>query len=151
MKLTTTCILAGLACILVLAAGCTSAPAPAQTTTSTATTVPATPVPTATTASFSGTWNTTWSDEETEHPDLMFLEQTGSSVIGMYSESNGMINGTVGGSRLVGTWVDSYENETVSGVFEFVLSADGNSFTGKWADTLEGLANATEFWNGARV
>ncbi|HII77224.1 MAG TPA: hypothetical protein HA264_09375 [Methanolinea sp.] len=151
MKLTTTCILACLACILVLAAGCTSAPAPAQTPTPTATTVPATPVPIATTASFSGTWNTKWYDEEGEHPDLMFLEQAGSAVIGMYSESNGTINGTFGGSRLVGTWVDYYENETVTGVFEFTLSPDGNSFTGKWADTLEELANATEFWNGVRV
>lgn len=151
MNLATACILAGLACMMVLATGCTSTPAPAQTPIPTATPTAKAPGATAATPAFSGTWNTTWSDEGGEHPDLMFLEQAGSSVIGVYSDSNGTINGTLEGSRLVGTWVDYYENETVTGVFEFVLSPDGNSFTGTWADTLEELSNATEFWNGVRV
>ena len=154
MKCTTICILTGFACILVLAAGCTSTPSVEQTTTPTATTagtVPVTPVATVTTASFTGTWNASWSGDGEEHPSRMTLQQTGSSVEGVYNDGNGTIDGTVTGNRLVGTWSDYDGNETVSGSFEFVLSPDAATFTGTWADNLEGLAHATESWDGVRV
>ena len=154
MNHTMVCILAGLACVLVLAAGCTSTPSVEQTTTPTATTagtVPATPVETVTTASFAGTWIASWSGDGEEHPSRMTLQQAGSSVTGTYNDGNGTIDGTVTGNRLVGTWSDYDGNETVSGAFEFVLSPDAATFTGTWADNFEGLAHATESWDGVRV
>jgi hypothetical protein len=102
-------------------------------------------------ASFAGTWIASWSGDGEEHPSRMTLLQTGSSVEGVYNDGNGTIDGTVTGNRLVGTWSDYDGNETVSGAFEFVLSQDAATFTGTWADNLEGLAHATETWDGVRV
>ncbi len=153
MKHSTVLLLAGLACILLLVAGCTTTPTtpPAATPTPTATaTVTAAPT-TGPHPAWSGNWNTTWSEENETFADPLTLVQNGTSVTGFYVDSTDTIKGTVKGTRLTGTWTETVGNETVSGAFEFVLSADLNSFSGKWADTAAGLANSTEFWNGVRV
>ena len=151
MKRTTASILTVLACILVLAAGCTSTPGTPQETTPTAT---ATAPPAATSTpelSFTGTWNTTWSEESEKFNTVISLQQTGSSVAGFYVDGNGTIKGTIEGGRLTGIWAETTDAEMVNGTFEFVLSGDKNSFTGRWASTIEELTNATESWNGIRV
>jgi hypothetical protein len=80
-------------------------------------------------------------------------------VTGTYSsadsrQGSGSISGTVQGNILTGSWNETYTNLTYSGPFEFSLSADGNSFAGKWASDSDG-ANAltsanTRSWNGVR-
>lgn len=152
MKISIVCLLAGLACILLLAAGCTSTPGtPAVTptaTTAAGTTAPTTAAPA---VSFAGTWNSTWTEYGEQFPTRLALQQTGSSVTGIYVDSNGTIQGTLDGAMLTGTWSEFYEGEMATGTLEFVMSADQNSFTGKWASTLEELATTNETWNGVRV
>ncbi len=65
MKLSTVCILAGLACILVLAAGCTSTPStrPVVTTNDTTTTVTTAPTTAAPALSVTGTGNSTTTND----------------------------------------------------------------------------------------
>ncbi|MDD1720018.1 MAG: hypothetical protein LUQ25_08165 [Methanoregulaceae archaeon] len=165
MKFTTICLMAGLACIFMLVAGCTTTPGTSQTTTAAttmatqppttvATTVaPATSVPNATAAnlSWTGTWNTTWLEDSVESSAIMYLKQNGTFVTGTYEIGNDTLQGTVSGTKLAGTWNETNGTKAFSGVFEFVLSADKNSFTGKWAYTAQNLTNSTEFWNGVRV
>ena len=158
MKHSTVFILAGLACILVLFAGCTSTPGttPAVTTTATtATTTTTTAVPTtaAPVLNWTGTWNTTYTEVGNVTFEKYVMKQTGSSVIGKgnYGTSNDTISGTVNGSRLTGNWSDVSPQESYNGTFEFVLSADKNAFTGKWANTGENLTKSNETWNGVRI
>ncbi len=150
MKCTTVCIMAGLACILLLAAGCTTTPGPAPATT--AHTTPASPVTTATrvipAVSWAGTWNDSWSDNSTTVSGILSLNQSGSLVTGMYS-GTGTLAGISTGNRLVGAWGNS--TDMTAGPFEFVMSTDNRSFTGRWANSGQDLANSTEFWNGVRA
>lgn len=153
MKHSTILLLAGLACILLLVAGCTTTPTtppaatPTPTATATATAAPTTgPHP-----AWTGNWNTTWTEENETFSAPVTLLQNGTSVTGTYDGGTGTMSGAVDGSRLLGTWSETFENETASGAFEFVLSADLNSFAGKWADTAAELPNSTETWNGVRV
>jgi len=150
-------ILAGIACILVIAAGCTgtSGTAPVSTTAA-ATTVPApaatTAAPAETIASWAGTWNTSWGSGNSTigmAGEQIVMTQTGSSVTGTYG--NGSVFGTVEGTTLTGTWM---ENDGTGGPVEFVLSSDGSSFSGKWAyasDPVGSVATSDKVWNGVRV
>jgi len=138
-------ILAGLACLMLMAAGCTG----------TSDKTPATPAVEA--KSWSGIWSTTWTSADhatlVQGDDITFT-QTGSSVTGAYinPEYNftGSITGTVDGATLTGIWSES-ENGIpgTSGTIEFVMSADKNSFNGTWEH--ENDANKTTYlWNGVR-
>jgi len=152
MKLSTALILTGLACILVLAAGCTSTPStPAVTTTIPTTAATAVPTTAAPVLSWTGTWNTTWTEDANWSVDVIRITQTGSSVKGIYKVGNGTISGNVTGNSLTGVWSEVDGEDAYEGTFEFVMSADKNSFTGKWANTGEDLANSTYPWNGVRV
>ncbi len=149
MKRNTAFILAGLACILLLVAGCTSTPGMETVATPVTTSPVATAVPTTAAAglSWTGTWNTTWSEGAEEYTELVVLNQTGSSVTGIHGLPTELMSGTVTGNRLSGTW----SGENLTGPFEFVMSADMNSFTGTWANAPDDLANSTYYWNGFRV
>lgn len=152
MKLSTPLILAGLACILVLVAGCTSTPnAPTVTSTTPTTTVTSVPTTAAPILSWTGTWNTTWAEDTNWTVDVIRITQTGSSVTGIYEIGNGTISGNLTGTRLTGVWSEVDGEDVYEGTFEFVMSDDKNSFAGKWANTNEDLANSTYPWNGVRV
>ena len=76
-------------------------------------------------------WTGTWDSSQWGE---MKLTQNGSSVTGTYTWDEGKIEGTVSGSTLRGTWSESpsYAPPDNAGDFEFTLSSDGNSFSGKW-------------------
>ena len=84
------------------------------------------------TYSWAGEWQTNWGD--------MTLTQNGAKVSGTYTYDNGKISGTVSGNILTGTWSEapSYVPPDDAGEIEFVMSADGKSFTGKWRYGSEG-------------
>ncbi|HNW94154.1 MAG TPA: hypothetical protein PKM88_14690, partial [bacterium] len=89
------------------------------------------------TRTFTGTFTTTFG--------TMVLTQTGSSVTGTYDFAGGSsITGTVSGQTLTFT----YREPSVSGEGEFVLAADGNSFTGKWREQDGDTWNE---WTGTRA
>lgn len=154
-------LLAALACILVITAGCTDTSGPAPGATPRPTTVAATQIATAAPPSadpdnpWSGTWNTTWSSPDgTVDYAIVLLEQTGDSVIGLYDDGLGMIAGTVEKETLTGTWTEDDGADENTGPFACVLSADLNSFTGLWASARDGpdaLRTSPGFWNGVRV
>jgi hypothetical protein len=133
MKTNHVLILAVMACLLLVAAGCTGIPGAA----------PATP-------SFTGKWMTTWLAGEHDIP--MTLTQTGSAVTGTYEYSDGTITGTVQGTTLTGTWTES--NGDSKGPVVFVISADGKTFSGWWAHDGEDFAAIQKeqpTWTGKRV
>jgi hypothetical protein len=82
--------------------------------------------------SWTGQWKTNWGD--------MTLTQTGAKVTGTYTFDSGKIEGTVSGNTLTGTWSESpsYAPPRDAGEVEFVMSADGKSFSGKWRYGSEG-------------
>jgi len=152
MKKSLVILLTVIACILLIAAGCTStsgtAAATTPATTAAATTAPATPAAPAAEAtvvvsapapSWSGSWNTTYTSSDREPvTEVLVLNQTGSSVIGTYGKnSTGMITGTAAENKLVGNWSESDPIGNYSGMFAFVWSADAKSFTGRWIDSNE--------------
>jgi len=111
------------------------------------------------TKSWSGDWNTTWLESNGNMTvSSMSLIQAGSEVTGTYAYTypgeetyTGVLNASVQGNTIAGTYS---ETDADTGLFEFELSADQNSFTGRWAHASEGsgaLVNSTRFWNGVRV
>jgi hypothetical protein len=133
MKTNHVLVLAIMACLLLVAAGCTTTPGAA----------PATP-------SFTGKWLTTWLAGEQDIP--MTLTQTGSAVTGTYEYSDGTITGTVQGTTLTGTWTESGGES--KGPVVFVISADGKTFSGWWAHDYEDFAAIQKeppTWTGKRV
>ncbi len=90
---------------------------------------------------WTGTWNTTFG---VEGP---VLTQNGDVVKGTFGAYNeGTVNGTVSGNKLSGTW--SYPPSDDAGNFEWTMSADGKSFTGKyWRESPDDFTE----WNGKRV
>jgi len=153
-------ILAGILCILLAASGCTGT-TPATTTTPAATAEsPAIAMATSTTApespSWSGTWNSTWLENDGNHTvSRMTLTQAGSLVSGNYNYTypegtyTGSLNATVQGNTLAGTYAESDDD---AGFFVFELSENKNSFTGRWvhAENKSELDNSTLSWNGVR-
>ncbi len=73
-----------------------------------------------------GSWQTQWGE--------MVIEQSNNSITGTYVHDNGKIKGTISGTLLKGTWSEapSYLAPKDAGEFEFILSADGKAFTGRW-------------------
>ncbi len=77
-------------------------------------------------SNWSGTWQTPWGK--------MVIVQNGNSITGTYEHDKGKITGTVNGNKITGNWSEaaSYKPPSDAGDFEFVISADGKSFTGRW-------------------
>jgi hypothetical protein len=95
--------------------------------------------------SFTGTWNA-----DAQGASFTFnLTQDGKSVYGNYSGSdgsNGQIRGKLKGNVLRFNW---QQTDNLSGAGKFVLSADGNAFSGSYTmgnnpDVADGA------WNGTR-
>lgn len=90
---------------------------------------------------FTGLW-------ETDVGELHLIERDGSAT-GSYRREPGtrpgFVLGTVQGSRFEGIWI----SEIARGKAEFVLSGDGESFSGRW--TLGKSGKAGGAWNGACV
>jgi len=81
----------------------------------------------------------------------MRLETDGTTVSGTYEHDEGRIEGVVEGSALLGMWLEepSYAPPDDGGDIEFVLSEDGQSFTGHWRyGTGEGWSGS---WTAVRV
>ncbi len=72
---------------------------------------------------WSGTWRTNFSD--------LVIEQSGNTVTGTYDK--GKIRANANGNIITGWW---YEGSR-EGRFEFVMSGDGKTFTGKRGDNYE--------------
>lgn len=160
-----TCILLGsILCIMLIASGCTT-PSPAAPATPSATTAPpaasspqVTTVSTPVIPSWAGIWNTTWREiDGNQTHSVVTFTQNGSEVSGDYRFTYpdegtfaGRLNATVAGNTLTGTYYDSDDDV---GYLTFVLSADGNSFTGRWvhAENQSELATTPNFWNGVRI
>ena len=86
-------------------------------------------------AGWTGTWMTDYG--------RMYLAQQGNRVTGTYDYMGGRIEGTVAGSVLSGTWVQTNN----SGRLEFRLSADGRTYDGVWGYG-QGISNG--LWRGTR-
>ncbi|OPX65320.1 MULTISPECIES: hypothetical protein [unclassified Methanoregula] len=161
-------LLTGVLCALLIASGCTG-PAPASTATPAATTATtAVPVPSPETtvhsspapqtASWAGTWNTTWLETDNSTTIArVSLFQTGTDVTGNYTFTypgegtyTGHLNATASGNTLAGTYSESDDD---TGFMIFELSGDTTSFTGRWvhAENRSMLADSTLWWNGTRV
>lgn len=84
-----------------------------------------------------GSWVTTFGK--------MTLKQDGANVTGEYGNPVETIAGTISGSKLSGTWHDSFS----TGRFEFTMSADGQSFSGTMYNQTLGERGTFE-WNGDR-
>lgn len=75
-------------------------------------------------------WPTTWDTDF----GRMELEFAGELVTGQYDHDEGRIDGIVSGPVITGTWSEApgYAPPSDAGQFEFMLSEDGRSFTGRW-------------------
>ena len=135
MKAKHVLVLGIMACLLLVAVGCTGT-TPASS---------STPAP-----SFTGSWMTSWVSGEQDIP--MTLAQTGSAVSGTYKHNDGTIVGTVEGTTLTGTWTEN--NGDTKGPFVFVISADGKTFSGWWAyddEDFAAIRKESPTWTGTRV
>ncbi|MGE5404556.1 MAG: hypothetical protein ACM3PP_06420 [Candidatus Saccharibacteria bacterium] len=96
---------------------------------------------------WAGAWNCIWGEAKF----IMNLTGSGNQVTGTYGWRNGRItNATIDGNVLKGTWTETTATQTEeSGTFEFTLSADGKSFTGKWRYGTSGDWE-TVTWNATR-
>jgi hypothetical protein len=74
--------------------------------------------------SFTGTW------QLSDAWGKMFLTQTGDKVTGTYEIKGGVIEGTVSGNTLAGTWHQT-SNQS-KGTIQLTMSDDGKSFGLKW-------------------
>lgn len=174
MKKAIVILLAGMACVMLIAAGCTGTSKTTAVTTTAATAVTTTtaaessPTLTMTTAgpadmsasaqatpSWDGTWNTSYSMAgSSDVIERLVLTQSGSTVNGTYGKDKCPITGTVQDNKVTGTWNETDTTGAYSGFFMFEKSADDKSFEGKWVYTSEGadtLENTTQYWNGVRV
>ena len=91
---------------------------------------------------WTGSWSTNYGQME--------LQQSGITVTGTYTWDQGRIQGSVFGNRLVGTWSEapSYSPTADAGDFEFTLSDDCNSFSGRWRYGSSGEWRTD--WSGTR-
>ncbi|MCQ8894224.1 MAG: hypothetical protein NQU46_06295 [Methanolinea sp.] len=100
----------------------------------------------------------TWRETNgNQTPSVATFTEAGNTVYGNYSYTypgegtfTGYLNATVRENTLTGTY---YESDDDVGYFIFVLSADGNSFTGRWvhATNQSELNTTVNFWNGVRM
>ena len=74
----------------------------------------------------------------------MTLQQSGNKVTGTYKYSNGVIEGTLNGKILTGTWTQS----NGKGKLVFVFNNDFSAFSGKWGHN---DAEPSSAWNGKKI
>lgn len=74
----------------------------------------------------------------------MTLQQSGNKVTGTYKYSNGVIEGTLNGKILTGTWTQS----NGKGKLVFVFNNDFSAFSGKWGYN---DAEPSSAWNGKKL
>lgn len=99
---------------------------------------------------FSGTW-------ESAQWGVMTLQQSGTRVVGQWEYQNGRLEGDVADGKLTFKWWQNVERGTPydsapvadRGDGYFVLSADAESFTGKWR--LHGWKAWKDDWDAIRV
>ena len=102
-------------------------------------------IPSSSARPLANTWAGTWSTNF----GTMTLRQSGNSVDGNYTHDQGHLRGTVSGRVLRGKW-DEAPTRTGpgdAGDFEFTMSADGKSWTGRWRYAREGAPWGTD-WRG---
>jgi hypothetical protein len=77
------------------------------------------------------------------------LIQSGDRVTGTYTYKDGKLTGNAGANKLFATWSEAplYVVPVSAGEAEFTMSADGNSFTGRWR---YGFSGDWGTWNGQR-
>ena len=94
-------------------------------------------------ANWKGDWQSTWGN--------LSLEQNGDVVTGNYEHDGGRISGKVIGNKIIGTWSEgpTYAGPNDAGEFEFTLSPNGKSFTGRWKYGTNGAWQAKP-WTGTR-
>ncbi|MBL0306397.1 MAG: hypothetical protein IPQ25_10270 [Chitinophagaceae bacterium] len=92
--------------------------------------------------SWAGVWQSQWGK--------MTMVQNGNKVSGTYEHDNGKITGTVTGNKFTGTWSEApgYKPPNDAGDVEFILSADGKNFTGRWRYGKKGEWQTG--WNGQK-
>lgn len=91
-------------------------------------------------ANFHGSWSTSYGSME--------LVQSGSHVTGKYFVGDGTLEGEVGAD---GHLKFKWTQKASRGVGEFILSADGKSFTGNWHYlNADGSIGDGAGWNGSR-
>jgi hypothetical protein len=93
-------------------------------------------------ANFSGDWDTVNGGIRT----VMRLQQQGNRVTGTYDYQQGLLLGVVTGNTLVLTWTHGTPSSYM-GSGQFVLSADGRSFSGTWVSPDWGQQGT---WSGTR-
>jgi len=84
---------------------------------------------------WTGVWDTQWRGGGA----VVELRQDGNRVEGRYPGFEGVMNGTVVGKQLSGSWADA----AGEGVFTFVMSPDRQSFMGRFG--------TGEWWTGMRT
>ena len=88
---------------------------------------------------FAGSWDDGW--------DLI-IDASGNGTYSYNEQRTGVINGTVVGNTLTGTWNNNpNEKDSHQGKFTFTLSDDGQSFTGKFG---YGDDEQSSGWDGTR-
>jgi len=92
----------------------------------------------------SGDWNTSFGK--------LSLKQTANKITGAYTNQNGRIDGMLQGNIIKGTWsqAPSYKPPKDAGDFMFVLSADRDSFSGKYRQGFGG-EQWTGNWTGTKA
>lgn len=90
-------------------------------------------------------YNTDWSGTWRTNYNNLTLNISGNTVWGTYGDNDGKVEGIVNGNIITGWWKRSNGG---SGRFEFRMSADGNSYTGKWGANEE---IPDKDWNGTKV
>ncbi len=83
---------------------------------------------------WAGTWRTNFSD--------LAIEQSGITVTGKYNK--GRIVAIANGNIITGSWYEGSKE----GRFEFVMSGDGKTFTGKFGNNYDDLSKT---WNGTKI
>ncbi len=91
----------------------------------------------------------TWEGEWDSNWGHMVLTQSGNVVTGTYTHDSGRINAVVSGNKLIGTWSEapSYAPDRDAGDIEFIMSADGKTFSGSWG---YGSSLAGGSWTGSK-
>jgi hypothetical protein len=98
------------------------------------------PPPTAVVANWSGKWICgNWG--------TLTLSQSDDRVTGTYTYKEGKLTGNAALNKLFATWSEAplYVVPVSAGEAEFTMSADGNSFTGRWR---YGYSGDWDTWNG---
>jgi len=105
-------------------------------------TPPTPPTPTPVSGPWAGEWDSPYG--------LMTLTQSGSQVNGTYEHQAGILTGAASGNTLKGWWSEAPTHNLPddAGEVELSMSADGQSFTGRWR--YDSTGSWSDNWNGTR-